>query len=114
MKWLLFCFLLVGCVSNAPFSDSQGAYSVHYEAGDISYSATIFKPTPCHELEVNEQILESFPEQLRVDVVVKKTDGFCIQVIDEETIEGTFELGHKPASFGININGENVYLVDFP
>jgi len=33
----------------------------------------------------------------------------CIQVISEETVEGTINTGHKPGSFTIRFNDEIVY-----
>ena len=61
--------------------------------------------------EKEERIMESYPVQIAVDIslIESSPEIMCIQVIDEEFVEGTINIGHKPGSFTINLDGENLY-----
>ena len=93
------------------FEETEGNYYVKYENGIIEYKITIEKPTPCYDVSSDEMIMESYPVQVVVDISLEEppTDIACIQVIEEEVIEGTMNIGHKPGSFAINLDGEIVY-----
>ena len=87
---------------------NEDGFGVWYTDGILRYSARIEKPTPCHALDVEELIMESFPVQVRVNVDVYNPDPgqICIQVIDVVELEGSIEIDHLPASFSLFINGQ--------
>jgi len=94
------------------FFEDTGTYSVKYENGILEYSALVTKPTPCYEVDVQEFIMESYPVQVESLIEVsapEPSDIMCIQVVDEELIERSLDIGHKPGNFGIKINEELVY-----
>ena len=101
-------------LDNSSFEDDIGIYYIKYENGVLEYSAKVTKPTPCHKVDIKEFIMESYPVQVEVSIEVLPDDSgmACVQVIDEETVEGTLEIGHKPGSFAIKLNGGRVYSTD--
>lgn len=52
--------------------------------GIHNFSGSVSVPTPCHELSVTAQVLESFPEQIVLVFVTKSTADVCAQVIAEK------------------------------
>ncbi len=101
-----------GIPSNGDIVDiGEEGFSVWYDNGFLRYSAVIEKPTPCHELDVEEMLLESYPVQVSVNVDIYNPDPeqVCVQVVDVVELEGTIEIDHVPASFSLSIDGEEVY-----
>ncbi len=90
--------------------DEEG-FGVWYTDGLLRYSARIEKPTPCHDLLVEEMMTESYPVQVSIDVEIYNPDPeqFCIQVIDVVELEGSIEIDHVPASFSLSVNGEEKF-----
>jgi hypothetical protein len=105
-------FLLVGCEGSddtttdpsvpepivpQPVEPSE-PLSVDFADGVLSYTARVMTPTPCHEVRVEQSILESDPieVEIRVSFVEPGPDRVCAQVIDEKTISGTITLGEEP------------------
>lgn len=103
-------FLLVGCelaeegptpIDTQPDIELPAGESfvAEYADGVLSYSARIMVPTPCHDVRIDEMILESDPIQVRIDVsFTSDPDEMCAQVIDERTIEGRITLQEEPGS----------------
>ena len=81
---------------------------IKYENGILEYKIEITKPTPCYEIKKEEIIMESYPVQIIIDInlVEPSPEIICIQVIEEELVEGRMEIGHKPGSFTIKLNNE--------
>jgi hypothetical protein len=68
--------------------------------GNNSWTFTISAdmPTPCHGMSIGDvAVAESFPEQVFIEVVVKEPSGdmACAQVIDTQTVTGTFSASEK-------------------
>ncbi len=101
-----------GRASNYTHTELLGAdsYIVYYTEGDIVYNLTQTKPTPCHEIILDEQIMESYPEQIRLDIQIRDTGEICAQVISEEQLDGRISLGHRPASVEVRVNDNRVYF----
>ncbi len=100
-----------GCEFDAcPFQVDQN-FESYYRDGKVSYTAKITKPTPCHKLNVTEQILESYPVQIRIDVekINPPANTFCAQVLDDEIISGGIILDHKPGSLTVFYEGIVLY-----
>jgi len=108
MKRFLIFLLLIAC---APVSEN---FSTNYNEGVLTYSGIIEKPTPCHTLEFQELVMESFPVQIRINInVVEPDEGtFCIQVIEEEEFSREIEIGHEPRNVAIFVNEERVYFIE--
>ncbi len=89
---------------------AQSEPVVTYENGVLEYSFEVQKPTPCHSVEVEEIVMESFPVQIRIDaqIVSPSEDVMCSQVISPETITGSFQT-EQFESVEIFVNGENIY-----
>ena len=109
------------CSTQSLLDDSFEDDYVKYENGILEYRITVEKPTPCHTIEKEEIIMESYPVQIIVDIEIKSQTfpnkpGLefmpCIQVIDEEVVEGTINIGHKPGSFVIRVNGEDIHFTN--
>jgi hypothetical protein len=91
----------------------SGEFEIIYADGKISYAGTIEKPTPCDTLKVEEVLLESYPEQVIIDILIEKSDMMCAQVISYEDVLGEIELANPPASVTIRLQGEDIYTKTF-
>ena len=94
-------------------TQQSGEFEVIYADGKIKYAGTIEKPTPCDTLVVEEVIMESYPEQIVIDILVQKSDMVCAQVISYEDVLGEIELANPPASVTIRFQGEDIYTKTF-
>lgn len=90
--------------------------SVSYdsESNMLSYAVEISKPTPCHEVDVTENIMESYPVQVQVSIDIKQPEGdqMCIQMIEMQTVEGEIELSEKPGSFSVDVDGQTIFMTN--
>jgi hypothetical protein len=67
------------------------------------YEVTGTVPTPCHEVNINTQVMESYPEQVVVNVtVVTDPEEMCIQVIQDINKSGTFQASDE-AQISLNV-----------
>lgn len=65
--------------------------------GDWSYEVTGYLPTACHTATTEVIIMESFPEQVLINVnfTAPAEDTMCIQVLQEVTLTGTFKASEQ-------------------
>lgn len=81
----------------------------------LRVSFTVTTPTPGYQfsLKVN-RVMESFPEQVVLDLVVKRPEGMVIQVVSESQVN--IKLDNFPASEGssiqVNCGGAPFFKVD--
>jgi hypothetical protein len=123
-KYFLVCLLslsLVGCTytgRDTSVDNSQNGNSIStrypvsmfslttkFKDGKWSYSITANMPTPCHSFAVKDVLVaESYPEQVTIKIKVSepKQDQMCAQVIDSQTIEGTYQAS-KEATVKITV-----------
>ena len=87
----------------------QDGLKVSYQDGIFSYEFEVQKPTPCHFVEKEMMVLESYPPQLRLDLRIVDSGEICVQMIDYETISDEFEIETRPASFSVYLDGEMLY-----
>jgi len=91
-------------------------YTVKYleSAGKLLYNIIVTKPTPCHEISTDYVIMESFPVQVRIDIItVQPPPGMmCVQVVADTLVEGQVELDSKPGTVSIYFNSEKIYSTD--
>ncbi len=80
-----------------------------YEGGNLKYAGTVQTPTPCHELKEETRVLESFPEQVQIRLVVVQgeSDVICAQVISEQEFSGEVTVS-KDAFVSVYLNGKKV------
>jgi len=78
-----------------------------FDDGVHTISGVVTLPTPCHELQENIRIAESFPEQVSIDLAIVDTGGVCIQVIDDREFSIDVEVD-EAASFTLSIDGVTI------
>jgi hypothetical protein len=80
-----------------------------YEGGKIKYSGTVQTPTPCHEIKDETKVLESFPEQVQIRLLVVQGNpgAICAQVISEKEFSGEVEVS-KDATISVHLDGKEV------
>jgi len=101
-----------------PYADIVRIDATHYFIdGEHTFVGELNMPTPCDLLEGGAVVMESYPEQIRLDFTVINTADSCTQVItsqrfmvsasasEEATVTATFmgrevELNLIPASPG--------------
>ncbi|PJE74143.1 MAG: hypothetical protein COV02_00145 [Candidatus Terrybacteria bacterium CG10_big_fil_rev_8_21_14_0_10_41_10] len=76
---------------------------VHTVAGDVDL------PTPCHELTATATVLESFPEQVLIELKSKAGKGVCAQVVTPKKFKVVFNAS-KDASITAKLDGKDVIL----
>ncbi|MFP4401463.1 MAG: hypothetical protein ACLFPQ_06290 [Candidatus Woesearchaeota archaeon] len=130
LSFLIISVISVACSQQSDIDDDSNDNGIsdvfigeNYEAEDFNvyydpvkellrYEATIDKPTPCHTLNVNENILESYPVQIRLVVIAEPSDMMCADVITPETVTGEIEIDHEPGSISIFYHDEKIYSTD--
>lgn len=85
-------------------ASSQNAYGItissltyNSAAGEWNYEISGNKPTPCHSVTAEAIVMESFPEQVMINInlATPEEDSVCIQVIDEFSLTGTFKASEQ-------------------
>lgn len=76
---------------------------VHTIAGEVDL------PTPCHELSAKATVLESFPEQVLIELKSKAGEGPCAQVVTPKKFKVVFNAS-KDASIKAKLDGKDVIL----
>lgn len=96
---------LMACDTNNLPSDELVQIIFSYNDGVYSYSGTIQKPTPCHEIKSEYVIRESFPEQVDLRFTVVDSGEICSQVIDKEEVNGQIPVSEE-AKIQVYVNDE--------
>jgi len=92
------------------FSDNNiDKYIVKYEDEYIKYNITQTKPTPCHTINVDVNILN---KEILINLDIISPDKPCIQVIDEQEINGEIFI-ENPELVKIKVDGVLVYTTNF-
>jgi hypothetical protein len=80
-----------------------------YENGFLKYSGAVQLPTPCHQLKDQSGVMESYPEQVRIQLVVEPPPSgtVCTQVITEKEFSGQVKVSEK-ATISVYLNGKKV------
>lgn len=81
----------------------------YFENGIHVYRGTLTVPTPCHELVSQVTVMESYPEQVTIDLNEQGASSFCAQVITQTPFEVTFKAS-KDARVSARLNGAPVSL----
>ena len=90
--------------------DSQKvSLKTNFKNGLLTYSGSVQAPSPCHELEKEVVIAESFPEQVQISLQLKepKPETICAQVVTEKEFSGELKVSEQ-ARISIYLNGKKV------
>lgn len=104
---------LTACVTDtlpATPTPSGAQADVVYGDGSWTYIIEANVPTPCHGLEADVAVAESYPEQISIVVSVREpmSNEICPQVVDRTSIEGSAGASEY-ASMRITFEGETIY-----
>ena len=89
---------------------SKFTFEKNYENNLLKYKGTVEVPSPCHEIRQETKIMESFPEQLRIDLTIENPtpDNVCAQQITLKEFSGEIKVSES-ATVSVYLNGEKVY-----
>lgn len=76
------------------------------EIGDWQYTISGFLPTPCNSATVEPLIMESFPEQVVINLKINDNSDegqLCVQVLQEYKYSSSIESISKNADWKLNI-----------
>ncbi len=104
-------------ISPSPPLDSNGdssildsrlaSFETNYQDGILIYRGVVQLPTPCHKLGEKTIVLESRPEQVRIDLRIVDPDPevFCTQIIQPKEFSGEVRVSQE-AIVSVYVNGE--------
>lgn len=80
-----------------------------FKNGKLEYSGTVQLPSPCHKLDIQTTIAESYPEQVYISLKIIDPDPnmLCASVIEEKEFSGELKVSAN-ASVSVSLNGERV------
>lgn len=93
--------------------DDNTIYVVHtYEDGLHRLEGELTVPTPCHEVDIETRIAESYPEQVMIDfTIVPPEEGrVCTQVLTDKRFTVEYRAS-EDAIINAALNGESVVLL---
>lgn len=76
----------------------------YFENGTHTYKGILTVPTPCHEVLSQVTVMESYPEQVTIDLKEQGASNFCAQVITQTPFEVSFQAS-KDARVSVKLNG---------
>jgi len=76
----------------------------YFENGMHTYKGILTVPTPCHEILSQVTVMESYPEQVTIDLKEQGASNFCAQVITQTPFEVSFQAS-KDARISVKLNG---------
>ena len=95
--------------SPAPI-EKDVTFETTYEGNLLKYQGIVALPTPCHNLNQEAKVMESYPEQVRIDLTIENPspDKICTQQVTEKEFAGELQVSEK-ATVSVFLNGEQVY-----
>ena len=80
-----------------------------YENGVLKYSGTAQLPTPCHQLTDQTVVMESYPEQVKIQLVIDppKSGTVCAQVVTPKDFSNQLQVSEN-AAISVYLNGEKI------
>ena len=98
-----------GAVVSSP-SRSKVVFQKSYEDNLLKYQGTVEVPSPCHDIRQETKIMESFPEQVRIDLSIENPtpDNVCAQRITQKDFSGEVKVSES-ASVLVFLDGKKVY-----
>lgn len=93
-----------------PYPDITRIDATHYFIdGTHTLVGEINMPTPCDLLETEAVVMESFPEQVRVDFTVVNSADMCAQVITPQRFKVSADAS-ADATFSAQFMGRDIEL----
>src|SRR3989344_7772027 len=88
---------------------SKATFQKSFEDNLLKYNGTVEAPTPCHEIRQETKIMESYPEQVRIDlsVINPTADKVCAQQITQKEFSGEIKVSEN-ASVSVFLDGKKV------
>jgi len=98
-----------GAVVSSP-SRSKVVFQKSYEDNLLKYQGTVEVPSPCHNLIPETKVMESYPEQVRIDLTITDPSPgiFCTQQITQKDFSGEHKVS-EGVKVTVFLNGEKVY-----
>lgn len=95
--------------SKSVVSSDKVSLKTSFKNGVLNYSGNVLLPTPCHELDVQTTVAESFPEQVQIRIKIQdpKVGMICAQVFTEKEFSGELQVSEN-ASVSVYLNDEIV------
>ena len=89
---------------------SKATFQKSFEDNLLKYNGTVEAPTPCHEIRQETKIMESYPEQVRIDlsVINPPADKVCAQQITQKEFSGEIKVSES-ATVSVYLDGKKVY-----
>lgn len=80
-----------------------------FKNGKLEYSGSVQLPSPCHKLDIQTTVAESYPEQVYISLEIIDPDPgvLCATVIEEKEFSGKLSVSAN-ASIFVSLNGERV------
>lgn len=81
-----------------------------FDGNSLKYEGTVEVPTPCHEINQEVKVMESYPEQVRIDlsIVNPSADKVCAQQLTKKEFSGEVKVSESAAD-SVFLNGQKVY-----
>ena len=89
---------------------SKVTFEKNYENNLLKYAGTVEAPTPCHEIRQETKIMESYPEQVRIDLTIENPapGNVCVQQITKKEFSGEVKVSES-ATVSVFLDGEKAY-----
>lgn len=80
-----------------------------FKNGKLEYSGSVQLPSPCHKLDIQTTVAESYPEQVTINLEIIDPDPgmLCASVIEEKEFSGELDVSAN-ASISVSLNSEKV------
>ena len=90
-------------------SSKKISLKTSFKNGNLEYSGVVQLPTPCHKLDIQTTVAQSFPEQVQISLKIIDPDPemLCASVIEEKEFSGQLQVSAN-ASISVSLNGEKV------
>ena len=89
---------------------SKATFQKSFEDNLLKYNGTVEAPTPCHEIRQETKIMESYPEQVRIDLTIENPapGNVCVQQITKKEFSGEVKVSES-ATVSVFLDGEKAY-----
>src|SRR3989344_5302893 len=76
---------------------SRVTFQKSYGDNLLKYQGTVEVPNPCHEIRQETKIMESYPEQVRIDLsIVDPVPGIvCVQQVAQKNFSGELKVSEN-------------------
>ena len=89
---------------------SKVTFQKSFKDNLLKYKGTVQTPSPCHELKQETKVMESYPEQVRIDLstIDPSPGNICTQQITSKEFSGETAVSEN-ASVSVFLDGKKVY-----